>query len=266
MQSTRAARVLGSALEEEMITMTQRSSALSLAAILAIVVVACDETHPTSSTTTPEPKTNTTPAPETTVTSTNATVPGSADVLANATNRDRIRELPDEARITPPKATKLIPGFSVQLRASPWGEPIGALESTGTVTEVARDPKGDYYLVLYTSPADGTKQLGAWVYKDAVENTSWTSQDTAIAPLTGKPASTPAGAKEPTLACAKGQERMKTDHEFCAKTCNDDAACDKGRSEICEGLAFAERAGASKMASARYCMAAPSQMTGHPIN
>ena len=230
--------------------MSIRDCILSGAAILALTTFACNESRPTGSATSQESKTI--PAPETTVTNTNATIPSTTDVLANVTNRAHVTEPADEVKIVPVKQAKVIPGFTLRLRSAPWGAWIGSLDtSSGTVTEVARDPRGDYYLVLYPSAEDPSRQLAGWAFKGAVENTSWTAQDTTLA-ANGK---TSAG-KEAALACGKGETHMKTDHDSCAKACADDAACDASQGEVCDGLAFEERQGAAKMTAARFCVSA----------
>ena len=232
------------------------------AATVAVALFACESNRSSSTTSTPEPKT--TAAPQTTVTNTNATVPTSGDVLANVSNRSRVTEPADEAKILPPKAVKIPAGFTVPLRSGPRGEWIGSLSTSANVSEVARDPTGSYFLVLYPDPDDSAKQLAGWVFKDAVENTTWSSQDTALGPQA--PHAAASGGKEAKLACGKGESHMKTDRDFCAKPCGDDAACAGSKSETCDGLAFEVRDGATRMQTARYCVSAGAPPAGATIN
>ena len=115
-----------------------------------------------------------------------------------------------------------------------------SLAATPSVIEVAREARGDYYLVTYPDADDTSKQLAGWVFKDAVENNAWMSQDPTIA--SPKSAATSKGGMA-TLSCGKGESHMKTDHDFCAKACRDDGACGKTQSEACDGLAFEVRDG-----------------------
>jgi hypothetical protein len=238
--------------------MLVRTTAISSgSAALALALVACNPNPPSSSTTvTPESK----PTPET-VTNTNATLPAGGDVLASVANRGRITEPPDEAKITPTKSVRISPGFSIPVRAAPHGDWIASLAATASVNEVARDARGDYYLVTYPDVDDTSKQLAGWVFKDAVENTAWMSQDPTIVPP--KSAAT---SKTATLSCGKGESHLKTDHDFCAKACRDDVACSKTQSEACDGLAFEVRDGATRLETARYCVSTSTAPGTHPIN
>ena len=70
-------------------------------------------------------------------------------------------------------------------------------------------------------------------------------------PPTGKALATTAGAK---LACERGQNHLRTDRDFCAKTCKDDKGCDKDKGEICDGLAFEVNDSNGKQTDSRYCI------------
>ena len=94
------------------------------------------------------------------------------------------------------------------MRDSPSGGNSGTIESaTENVLEVARDPSGSYFLVVYPSPNDHSKTLAGRVYKDALENTGWSLQAQAkretFAAAAGK------------LGCSMTQSHLRTDHDFC---------------------------------------------------
>jgi glucose/arabinose dehydrogenase len=212
------------------------------ASALVLVMSACQHTAPAASTTaqTNEP---------TKVTNTSATLP--SDPLANVENRANVKTYPDETTFTPPRPAQLITGFGSEVRESPMGDTLATVETTEQVNEVARDKKGDYYLILYPDPANPSKKLAGWVYKDALENTSWAASGTS-----GAAATTPATTK---LDCAKaspGQAHMRTDHDFCAKPCTSDSACDTKAGQRCDGHAFDVNDKTNKVTSAKYCVSA----------
>jgi hypothetical protein len=228
---------------------------------MAVVAVGCENTNPSGSSTNPTPATAApqtapnTQTPPSTVTNTNATV--QRDPLAVAENRDQVRQYPDQHRLTPAIPAKMITGFSAEAREAPTGSSIATIESSENVTEVARDAKGNYYLVLYPDAKNPGKELAGWVYRDAIENVAWSQ----TRPENGKALSAMTGTK---VDCARGQSHVRTDRDFCAKVCKDDKGCDKDKGEVCDGLAFELKEKAGKMekaGNARYCVAISSPST-----
>ncbi|HEY2516713.1 MAG TPA: hypothetical protein VGI39_37845, partial [Polyangiaceae bacterium] len=193
--------------------LTRKTIMVALGVISAGAAACQNNTPGTSSTSQSTQAPATANNPSSAVTNTNAAVP--ADPLAQAENKDQVKQYPDEYHFTPSRSAKMITGFSTQVRSSPSGDAITTVETVDNVTEVARDAKGNYYLVLYPDPKDSSKQLAGWVYRSSLENTAW-SQTT---PPTGKALAATAGAK---LACERGQNHLRTDRDFCAKTCKDD--------------------------------------------
>jgi hypothetical protein len=59
---------------------------------------------------------------------------------------------------------------------------------------------------------------------------------------------------------------MKTDHDFCARPCRDDAACAQTQGETCDGLAFEVREGAARLETASYCVSNPTAPVTHSMN
>jgi hypothetical protein len=204
--------------------------------------------NPNSGTNAPQAANNPAAPSPNTVTNTNATV--AADPLANVENKDKVRQYPDEIRFSPARPAKLITGFSTAVRGEPSGESISTVETKENVSEVARDPKGNYYLIVYPDPKDESKQLAGWVYRSALENVAWSES----VPSTTKIANTMAS----KLDCAKGQAHVRTDRDFCAKTCKDDKGCDKDKGEICDGVAFEVNEKNGKTTNARYCISSTS--------
>lgn len=189
-----------------MLTRTALFLCLSTFAV-ALVLVACDANHSSSATATPEP--NVTAAPPGTVTNTGATVQGATDPLANVVNKDLVKEPADESRVTPAKVIEVASGFTIPVRSAPHGGAIDSLAPSAIVTEIARDPQGDYYLVVYRDRDDASKQFAGWVFKDAVENTAWATQATVPAAHGSTPsatgiAGTASKSVEPALTCGKG--------------------------------------------------------------
>jgi hypothetical protein len=161
------------------------------------------------------------------------------DPITRAANRDRVEQYPDEVRMNPPKEAQLISGFSAQVRKAPAGEAFSFVETKANVTEVARDKSGNHYLILYSDPKVQGKQLAGWVNKDALENTEWSS--------------TAANNKAiDKMECRSGQKHVRTDADFCARTCMDDTGCDGKTGAVCDGLAF-EVAKDGKLSNTRYC-------------
>ena len=243
--------------------LTRKTIMVALGVISAGAAACQNNTPGTSSTSsteapaTPATANNNANAPSpNTVTNTNATI--AADPLAQAENKEQVKQYADEYHFTPARPAKMVTGFSTQVRSAPSGDAITTVETVDNVTEVARDAKGNYYLVLYPDPKDATKQLAGWVYRGALENTAW-SQTT---PPSGKALATTQGAK---LACERGQVHLRTDRDFCAKSCKDDKGCDKDKAEICDGLAFEVNDTTGKQTNARYCIAesSPSANNAH---
>jgi len=239
---------------------TRNTLVVAFGLVSAVCAVACEDNSarstPNSNTAPATPTAQTTPPAanpanpaNTEVTNTNATV--TADPLLAAENKDSVKQYPDEIRFTPPRAAKMITGFSTAVRSEPSGESISTVESTANITEVARDPRGNYYLVLYPDPSHADKQLAGWVNRDAVENVAWSTS----VPAEGKGLAPTMAAK---LDCTKGQAHVRTDRDFCAKTCKDDKGCDKDKSEICDGLAFEVHEKSGKLSNTRYCISSSS--------
>ena len=185
------------------------------------------------------------PAGGTAVTNTGAAV--EVDPLASVENKDRVKRSPDEVKILPNRTAQLITGFAAAVRTSPSGDEVTTIEKTVNVTEVARNRAGDYYLVVYPDPKDPSKQLAGWVYKDALENTGWSTSD-----------QTSGGSLQNTMAskldCSHGEAHLRTDHDFCGKACKDDKSCEKKSGELCDGLAFDVHERTNKLTSTRYCI------------
>jgi hypothetical protein len=163
--------------------------------------------------------------------------------LAKAANRDEVKELPDEVRIDPEKEARIASGFQAPVRSAPDGDVISTIDPADHATEIARDPKGDHYLVIFPDPKDASKKLAGWVFRDAVENDSW--------------ATTPAASNEGAskLACGKGEVHLRTDHDFCGKSCKDDSVCNRAAGELCDGLAFEVHETLKHRSNVRYCIA-----------
>jgi hypothetical protein len=212
-------------------------SKLQLTALIvpALSLLACNRDTQTSSVS-PAPPPPEDPAPMT-PTLTGALV--NVDPAAGAANHDKVRQFPEEVRLTPPKSVPLITGFETPVRDAPGGALIAHLDTNGNVLEVARDPTGDHYLVMYIDPHDDVRKLAGWVNKDAVENTMWSET---------------AGAFDSTtrVECLAGTKHLRTDHDFCARTCESDDGCDRGGAQVCDGLAFQIGRGGD-LASTRYC-------------
>jgi hypothetical protein len=233
--------------DSAMVTRNGMLPVFASVASLALSLQACDTNHPAG---TPSGTSDPNALPRLT----NAEVPAGADPLAGVLNKDRLKEPNDEVRIEPGVAVTVASGFTVPLRAAPRGDRIASLRSSTSVSEVARDPHGDYYLVVYSDPGDATKRFAGWVYKDAVEGTAWTLDDMpASPPARGNRAAV--GGKRSTSACGTGEAAMRTDHDFCAKPCRDDGACSRADGETCDGLAFEAHPWTSRREAAFYCVA-----------
>jgi len=223
--------------------------------VISAGAIACQNNTPGTTNNAPSPSPPAAPNPEATsvapVTNTNAVAP--ADPLALAENKTDIKQYPDEYKFSPPRQAKMITGFSAEVRSAPSGDSISTVETAANVTEVARDAKGNYYLVLYPDTKDSSKQLAGWVYKDALENVAWS--ETVPTQTQGKALSNTMATK---LDCSTGQAHLRTDRDFCGKTCKDDKGCDKAKGEICDGLAFEVRESTSKVSNARYCISSTS--------
>jgi hypothetical protein len=212
-----------------------KSPILLAAVALALCAVGCEKEGENPSA--PAPK------PASSAAVTGAEIP--ADPLANVENKGQVKRYPDETKITPSKQAQLIDGFSVDMRESPRGDVLTTTMVTQTVTEVARDARGDYYLVTYDDPKNAGKQLAGWVYKDALENTAWS---------TGAAGGPSGAARSAKLACGHGEAHLRTAKDFCAKTCKDDTNCDKRAGEICDGLGFLVPEGGGKVTNVNFCI------------
>jgi len=230
-----------------------RNTMLLTATVLTLGAVACENKNP-SSTGGPTPEAPMTQqnnaAPPAPVTNTNASL--AADPLANVENKDKVKEYPDQLRIMPPRQARLITGFAAAIREAPAGESISTIETTEDVTEVARSARGDYDLIVYPDPKDSTKQLAGWVHRSALENTAWSTQGTASQGGSVSAATTNSAITK--MACANGQAHLRTDRDFCAKSCKDDKGCDGASGELCDGLAFEVHEHTNKLSSARFCV------------
>jgi len=217
-----------------------KSTILLAAVAVALCAVGCEKEGENPSAPAPKPASS---APTVTA----AEIP--VDPLANVENKAQVKQYPDETKITPSKQAQLIDGFTVDMRESPRGDVLTTTMVTQTVTEVARDTHGDYYLVTYADPKNAGKQLAGWVYKDALENTAWSTG------ATGGPSGTARSAK---LVCGHGEAHLRTTKDFCAKTCKDDTNCDKRAGEICDGLGFLVPEGAGKVTNTNFCISSSS--------
>ena len=225
---------------------------------LALGVVACDKNAPDnsmSSNNNPIAPTPNTPAAAGSANLTGATV--QQDPLANVENRASIKDYPDETKFNPPRQAQLITGFAVEARESPRGDVVTSVETSAPVRELARDARGDYYLVVFSDPKDATKQIAGWYYKDALEKNYWPSDTAGAAGSTAKGKSLDTGKTE-KLSCSRGQSHVRTSIDFCAKTCKDDTGCDKKAGEICDGLGFEVHESTGKLANANYCISSTS--------
>jgi hypothetical protein len=216
-----------------------KTTILVAAGAIALCVVGCEKEGENPSA--PAPK----PASSAVITA--AEVP--ADPFVNVENKAQVKRYPDERKISPPKQAQLIDGFSIDMRESPRGDVLTTTVVSQTVSEVARDPRGDYYLVIVADPNNAGKQLAGWVYKDALENTGWSTG------AAGGPNRMASAAK---LACGHGEAHVRTTTDFCAKTCKDDTNCDKRAGEICDGLGFLVPEGAGKVTNVNYCISSSS--------
>ena len=222
--------------------MLKHGTLLLLAGVTMLAVSACEHTTPATSSgaQTTEPST---------ATNTNAVVP--ADPLASVENRDKLKTYADEIRFPQPRTAQLITGFASEVRESPMGESIATIRTTIPVRELARDKTGNYFLVTYPDPANPSKNLAGWVYKDALENTDWAAGANGAA--SGAPSTPPT-----KLDCSKsklGAEHLRTDHDFCGQPCTDDTTCDKSAGQRCDGHAFDVNEKTNTMTSVKYCIA-----------
>jgi hypothetical protein len=232
--------------------MFMRKTTMLLAGAALVASAACDENRASNPNNSPPIPPAPQPSPEleqpsggTPVTNTGATL--EIDPLASAENRDRVKQYPDQVRIAPARTAQLITGFAAAVRVSPNGDETSTIETAQNVTEVARNRTGDYYLIVYSDPKSPSKELAGWVYKDALENTGWsTSDNTSGGSLPNTMAS--------KLDCAHGEVHLRTDRDFCGKSCKDDGNCDKKGGEICDGLAFNVHERTNKTTSTRYCI------------
>jgi hypothetical protein len=250
-----------------MLTNKTNRMTLLMAAAVTLGAVACDKSSVDngSSNTSPNrdtPTAGASEAPTDMATITGANVP--SDPLANVENKANVKEYPDETKIRPPKEAQLITGFAVQVRESPRGDVIASTETSELVREVARDPRGDYYLVVFPDPRNHGEELAGWVYKDALENDSW-ADDANFGTGGSANAKTENAKSTVKLTCARGQSHVRTSIDFCAKVCKDDRECDKKTSEICDGLGFAVHERTGKLANANYCVSstAPGANSAH---
>jgi hypothetical protein len=258
-----------------------QKTALLVAGVITLGAVACDRDTSSSSSNAPVLPVPGSPAATAGDTADAARITGAqvtADPLIDAENKDRIKQYPDEVKISPPKRAALITGFTVQVRESPRGNVVSTSETVQSVREIAHDPNSDYFLVVFDDPNAPGKQLAGWVYKDALENSAWWSdKDTAGAPAPAAVAASNVGAKgaktstgvtvraATKMTCAHGQSHMRTTQDFCAKACKDDTGCDKNAGEICDGLGFQVQESSGKMTNANYCISrsAPNANDAH---
>jgi hypothetical protein len=213
-----------------------------LTGVSMLALFACDRT-------TPATRSGAQATEPSNVTNTNAVVP--ADPLASVENRDKLKTYADEIKFPQPRTAQLITGFASEVRESPMGESIATIKTTIPVRELARDKTGNYFLVTYPDPANPSKNLAGWVYKDALENTDWAAAG-ANGAAGGAPSTPPT-----KLDCSKvkqGDEHLRTDHEFCGQPCTDDTACDKSAGERCDGHAFDVNEKTNTMTSVKYCV------------
>ena len=75
--------------------------------------------------------------------------------------------------------------------------------------------------------------------KNTLENTEWSSTAAENKVLN-------------KMECRSGEKHVRTDADFCARTCVDDSGCDKKVGAVCDGLAF-EVAKDGKLSNTRYC-------------
>jgi len=209
-------------------------SSFMLAAI-ALAAIACDKNDNanTDNATSANSK-------DAAVTTTNAPAPAPQtppDPLANAENKDRVKQYPDEVKMAPTPG-KIVTGVSTTVRESPHGTTIDTTEVGMTVMEVAK--RGDYYLVLYPDPKSSGKQLAGWVYKDAVEAATWPGVTTATGKNLGTAPQAAGNAKtaEQNMKCKSGETHLRANGDFCANTCKKDDDCSKSPGGLCDGVGY----------------------------
>lgn len=231
---------------------------LLAAGAIALGAVACDKNasnEPTGTNTNSASTPATPPASSATITGANM----QQDPLASAENKARVKELPDETKISPPRQAQVLSGFTVEIRESPGGEAIATTTLGQPAREVARASGGDYYLVVLADPKDSSKQLAGWIYKDALENNAWAKET-----LTNPGAATGGGGTAKTtqeLKCTHGEAHVRTSIDFCAKTCKDDSGCDKSAGEICDGVGREVHESDGKLSNISYCISSSSPKT-----
>ena len=149
----------------------------------------------------------------TTVTS--AGIPA-VDLVASAENASAVSRPSDEVPLVPTTSKLLHPITSV--RAAPRApDRVAELGQGSEVTELARSR--DYYLVLFVDPFHQRK-LAGWVHRDAVDDS--TAVGLASALVNGP------------YTCGEGTAHVRTDHDFCAPPCREDADC-KNLGGLCDG-------------------------------
>jgi hypothetical protein len=186
------------------------------------------------------------------------------DPIMSAANRDKVKQYPDEVKMSPTPA-KLVTGQVTFVREDVQGnnvtETADSIPVGVTVNEVAR--KGDYYLVLYPSPSDSSKQLAGWVYKDSLEAAGWpmiNAQTGTMSPVTGnnnaKTAGNNGSNNNTKLSCNSGENHLRTGSDFCAHECKQDSDCkNKPPGGLCDGVAYEVKGNNSlSKDTVRYCV------------
>jgi len=212
---------------------------LTFVGALAITASACEKPDPSPDVSPSPPATESLPAGVPSLTG--ASVSTGANSLARTENKDRIHLSPDDVAIAPGKLVRLAEGFTVTARQAPRGEPLATIPAADVVLEVSLDARGDYVLVLFPDPMDSTKEMAGWVSMNALANTAWARESPT------SPGSTS------NATCVGDHARMRTDRDFCAKPCADDAQCERGAGEVCDGLAYAVHGPRMPLTPARYC-------------
>jgi hypothetical protein len=138
------------------------------------------------------------------------------DLVASAENASAIARPSDEVPLVP--TTSKLLHLTTSVRAAPRApDRVAELGQGSEVTEIARSR--DYYLVLFIEPYRQRK-LAGWVHRDAVDDSTAVGLSSAL--VNGP------------YTCGEGTVRVRTDHDFCAPACREDADC-KSLGGICDG-------------------------------
>ena len=241
---------------------------LCIAGLFALSALGCktSDNNPSNTTGTDNTDTNvrntsgTVENPANTPSARGNNAPKQNDPIAQAENHDKVKQYPDEVKMSP-TPVKIVTGEIMFVRE----------DSNGRVANetIDRNPhrrhrnrgraQRTYYLVLYPDPNDTSKQMAGWVYKDALESSAWPIFDTETGKMTPPPSgqgakNAPEGEVKPAKLSCKGSEKeVHSNTDLCATECKKDDDC-KSASGLCDGVAHEVKGDKITKSVVRYCV------------